>query len=122
MAYQMKLQMITMICPETGRPFYYDENEVKNFDLSSLRIPDGLTKYTKVKGDFLIHYIDRYKYMNRGTSLDIDQVLQVHPLWDDIEEHFEEEASWTKEDHVSLTILFEWCKKQKVQYRISWSK
>lgn len=113
------------MCPVSGKPFWYKFNPDtkhldKCYDLPDIQVPSKMCQYLQLRGRFLYAYTepfnDVYKY-----DASIDEFLKEFPTWQRVRAHEEYDDEWIEEDHLGFERLLEWCSKQSVEFRVSWS-
>lgn len=120
MGFDISIDMVLCMCNKTGKPYYYGNNLVKIYDFSSIVVPDHLKEYLVGRGPVFHAYTSEFNYENR-YNVPVYEFLEQYPSWSSVQEEYKDHDYWTEEDHNKFKELLEWCKKQSVDFRVSWS-
>lgn len=123
MGFDIYIKMSMMVCPETGRPFYYKKNKEtgkteKLYEFPSVIIPEHLRKYITGRGSHFNAYIEGCV---ESMNCDVDFFLDRFPSWEDVQIHECYDDSWTSDDHFGFEDLLIWCNEQDVPFEVCWS-
>jgi hypothetical protein len=97
------------VCPETGKPYYYDftGGQIKKvYGIREIVIPEQYRRFLHEKGSIFRAYMIENEHYT-----DIRELNERFPSWDDVKEEFpeaEEEYGWTKKDHDLFEKAVEW--------------
>ena len=126
MGFDINIQMVLMICPYSGKPFYYrkekNTNElVKVFGIPDITVPEELRRFLSFKNNIMAAYTENLP--TNGLSATVDEFLEYFPTWEDIllGNFFDEYSHWSQKEHYSFKALLEWCNEQDVCFQVTWS-
>ena len=109
------------ICRDTGKPFYYNKDLTKNYDLSTISVPQEYRRFMYLRGH-LYYYYTQDVVDNDSYYADVSELLEVFPSWEDITSKDDpEEYDWTETDHNTFKEAVEWLAKQNQPYYATWS-
>lgn len=120
MGFDLNIEMVLMMCPETGKPYYYGENLQKIYELPVLDIPNELKQYLEQRG----HYLHAYTYgwnEEEIYSTDLESFLEEFPSWENVLDHTNYDEDWTEEDHTKFERLLTYLFSSRVSFRVTWS-
>lgn len=122
MGFDLFIYLKLMMCPETGKPFYFGPNLEKVYTLPECTIPEDLRPYLQGRGHFFFAYIENLDTY-ASSETDVETFLEYYPSWEEVKQHssFEEDISWGKKDHIKFKELLEFLAKQAGSYSVSWS-
>ena len=120
MGFDINIEMILSMCEETGKPFYYGKGFERIYELPILEVPQELQEYLVGRGPIFHAYTDHFNYENR-YNVSVKEFLEDYPSWLSVQEEYPSHNYWLEEDHNKFKELLEWCEKQKVSFRVSWS-
>lgn len=109
------------MCPETGKPYYYDEDLKKVYDFPDFQIPEDLRKYLQGRGHFFHAYADHFEEEGLGFEVEVCEFLDCFPDWEQVKEHTQYDESWTQEDHDRFKELLECLESLPASFSVSWS-
>ena len=120
MGFDINIEMVLHVCNKTGKPYYYGKNFERIYEIPPITVPEHLREYLEGRGPVF------HAYTGHFNAQDIYNVttygfLQQYPTWDSVQEEYEDHEYWTEEDHNKFKELLEWCNKQSVVFRVSWS-
>lgn len=120
MGFDLFIEVSFMMCPVTGKPYYFTSDLKKEFDISSVSVPEHLRYYLEQRGKYLHEYTSYFNYNNEYEKSVYD-FLEKFPDWKDIcnSEYFGD--YWTEDDHKKFKELLEFCKKSRASFRVTWS-
>lgn len=127
MGFDFFIQLILQVCPETGKPFYYNSSPekgmYKEYTLPELNIPEKHRRFLQGRGSIFHVYTHTFNEENIYT-VDIDRFLEVFPEWEEVidsswYEGWEDE--WTEQDHDDFKEALTWFSKQHPNYQATWS-
>lgn len=127
MGFDINVNMVLHMCPKTGKPFYYKFNQEKRitekcYELPSIVVPAKMCEYLVGRGHIFQAYTE---YFNDREMYDVsvEDFLEQYPSWDEVLEHssYDDEYGWIEEDHEGFKRLLEWCTRQGICFRVSWS-
>lgn len=119
-----------MICPETGKPYYYHSDEasktmIRKYDLPLLEVPESLRKYLVGRGYLFHAYTKHFDENDMGFHASVDVFLDKYPSWEEVmsNEEFRDDIPdyWNEDDHNGFKRLLEWCCKQECYFQVTWS-
>lgn len=109
------------LCRETGKPYYYNENLTKNYDLSSMVVPEKYRRFLQMRGH-LYYYYTQDVVNNETYHAYVGELLELFPSWEDITSKEDLEGyEWTETDHNDFKEALEWFTEQNQSYYASWS-
>jgi hypothetical protein len=123
MGFDIKVEMIMSMSPETGKPYYLGKTEDGTYqmiyEIPNITVPDELRKYLYSYGRHFRTYT-RKAEMGWGLSVTVDYLLDTYPSWEDV--LIENDGTWwTEEDHEGFKKLLQWCDMQDVYFMVTWS-
>lgn len=120
MGFDINIDMILHMDKDTGKPFYYGKGLEHMYDISSFVVPDHLKEYLVGRGPVFHAYTSEFNYENR-YDVPVSEFLEHYPSWKEVQEDYKDHDYWTEADHNKFKELLEWCQKQPVSFRVSWS-
>ena len=125
MGFDLFITLKLHMCDGTGKPYYYDKDFSKNYDISAIVVPEHLRKYLQQRGKYLHAYTDKFNREDR-FDVDIDEFLEEFPLWqqvvaDEAYDKYECYYYWDEEDHKKFKELLDWCSQQRCYFSLDWS-
>lgn len=120
MGFDLYIHLNLLICPKTGKPYYFDHNLEKIYDLPDFIIPKHLRPYLQGRGPQFHVYLQNLNTEGQ-TEVDLEEFLENYPEWKEV---FNDEAydnTWTQEDHNTFADLLEYLHTLSYPFRISWS-
>lgn len=123
----MNIELILLMCPETGKPYYYGTTpQTGSFDrmygIPDVKVPVDLKKYLGMRGSFFHHYTQGFEEKGLGYSVEVEQFLDDYPSWDDILDSNDDIPDyWSKDDHTGFKQLLEWCRSSGLNFNVRWS-
>lgn len=125
MGFDIMICMTMLMCPETGKPYYYGYDEeakqiTKFYELPSLSVPEEIRKYLVGRGHHFHAYTHEWNEKDI-VETDIESFLESYPDWEDVKEHSSYDAIWTYKDHIGFKRLLKWCRTQEPSFRVSWT-
>lgn len=130
MGFDIFVELSFSICAETGKPFYYEYDEIKkklnrNYELPSILVPQELRQYIVGRGHLFRAYTQYFEDIEMGFNVSAEAFLEHYPSWDEVMEHeeFRDDIPefWNENDHIGFRTLLEWCSKQKCSFQVTWS-
>lgn len=121
MGFDLSIDMCLGMCTTTGKPYSYDKDFKKCYDIPSVEIPEELRKYLEQRGPYLHIYTSHFNEQDR-YDVNVNEFLEEFPSWEDVLAHpnYDEEY-WTEEEHTTFLKLLKLCAKSTVSFRVSWS-
>jgi hypothetical protein len=121
MGFDLSFDLLLHMCDETGKPFYYSRKKFeKLYDISGIIVPQHLRGSLQLRGHFL-HIYTRAFNADERFSVEVDEFLDSFPSWEDVESDSCYDDYWTEKDHKNFKELLEWCVKQDMYFRVTWS-
>jgi hypothetical protein len=127
MGFDINITMELLMCPATGKPFYYGRNKEtkkieKFYELPSIQVPGKMCDYLVGRGHFFHAYTDTFNEKD-VFNVSVYEFLEEFPSWEDVmkSEYYNDECGWMEEDHLGFQRTLEWCTEQDVCFRICWS-
>lgn len=120
MGFDLYIQLKMMMCPETGKPFYYGKNFEKVYEVPEFTIPEPLRKYLVGRGRHFFPYIHPLNARDRMEA-DLEEFLENYPEWREVVEDEYYDESWTMEDHDTFADLLEYLHTLPCSFSVSWS-
>jgi hypothetical protein len=123
MGFDINIEMVLYMCNKTGKPYYYNKNSERIYEMPSVTVPKELVPYFTERGSVFHAYTEIFNEEER-YNVSIEEFLEHYPSWDAVQEHscYDGCEEWWVEDyHINFKKLLEWCMKQDVTFRISWS-
>ncbi len=127
MGFDIQVSVTLLMCPETGKPFYFKYNEEekrleKAYGLPEFTVPEELRPYLQQRGPWFHAYCDVIE-RDSGTTTDVEEFLECYPSWDDVKEggYCDYSQEWTVKDHNAFRRLLKWCLEQDCYFTVSWS-
>ena len=123
MGFDLSIEMVIMLCPEKGKPFFlaYDK-DTKDFEkvygVPDVEVPEHLAKYLQGRG---WHYHAYIQHLSSDGPARPDMLLEFYPSFEEVKEDEHYADYWTEGDHELFKELLEWCDAQKVSFQVSWS-
>lgn len=119
MGFDLYINLKLMMCPKTGKPYYFDTNFEKVYGLEDFTIPDHLRPYLMGRGRQFHAYIESHEQ----SEVDVDTFLECYPSWDDVKDHalYQSHMDWEKEDHEKFKELLEYLQFLRYPFSVSWS-
>ena len=122
MGFDLFIHMSFMMCPTSGKPYYFNDEFERKYDMPTIEIPENLRKYLYGRGSHFHVYTKRF--IRRGLSeVDVDDFLEKYPSWRKYKnsDSSEENQYWTREDHKNFKNLLRFLANQEVSFTVSWS-
>ena len=127
MGFDINVMMMLYMCPETGKPYYLKWNkETRNYEklyeLPDIIVPEKMCEYLVGRGHHFHAYTEVFNEDGR-YDVSVDEFMDYFPSWEEVLENpsYNDECGWCEEDHKGFKRLLEWCCKQDVSFRVSWS-
>ena len=120
MGFDINIEMVLSMCKVTGKPYYLGANFEHIYDIGDIVVPEHLKEYLVGRGPVFHAYTSDFNYENR-YNVSVYEFLEHYPSWEDVHKEYEDHDYWTEDDHNKFKELLEWCKKQCVDFRVSWS-
>ncbi len=126
MGFDLFIHVQYNLCPETGKPYYYDKKTLnKQYDLPTITVPQHLRKYLQGRGNIFHAYVQEF-YMSDLYEADANSFLHAYPLWDDIKKSdwYDEswEGEWDEKDHAAFReLLVHLVNDYPCGFTLSWS-
>ena len=129
MGFDINICLELLLCPSTGKPFYYFYNQVtrtteKIYDIPEIQIPPPLRKYLVGRGHLFHVYTDYFNDQDIFKT-DVRAFLNEYPDWETVMESpyytDDYEGAWNEDDHCAFKELLEFLVNQDVTYTILWS-
>ncbi len=127
MGFDINITMNMLMCPGSGKPFYYKYNKEtkvvdKIYEYPNLDVPGKMCEYLEGRG----HIFHAYTHMfneKEVYNVSVEEFLEEYPTWEDVLEsdHYDKYGYWCEEDHEGFKRLLEWCCEQDVSFRVTWS-
>jgi hypothetical protein len=128
MGFDINITMDMLMCPGSGKPFYYKYNKEtkvvdKIYDFSNIIVPGKMCEYLEGRG----HIFHAYTHMFNEKdvyNVSVDEFLEEYPTWEDVvKSPYYDDADhyWIEEDHLGFKRTLEWCAEQDVSFRVCWS-
>lgn len=143
MGFDFYITLSMMMCPRTGKPFYYGTDPATGrmariYELPDLHVPDNLKEYLQQRGHHFHAYIQRFKEEDSKIhDVSVAEFLEGFPTWDQVKQTdwfkdqmfgYNDEGNvdsdsdcWSLTDHECLLRLLTWCSSQSYDFRVSWS-
>lgn len=118
MGFDLSIELVMMMCPIKGKPFYYTNSLEKVYGIPDIEVPEHLAQYLQGRG---YHYLAYIEGLADDGPTRPDVVLDAYPSFEEVQKHHSYEDYWTEGDHELFKELLEWCVDQKVSFQISWS-
>lgn len=120
MGFDINIEMVLFMCPETGKPYHYGKGLEHVYEIPTLNPPKELIRYFRERGH-VFHAYTEFFNQEEKYNVYVEQFLEEYPCWDDVKEHSCYDDYWTEKDHNNFKKLLEWCLEQPVTFRITWS-
>lgn len=122
MGFDLYIHLKLLLCPQTGKPYYFGKDLEKIYTLPDITIPEKLRPYLQGRGHYFFAYIENLDTYAMSET-DIETFLEYYPSWEEVKGHssFEDEMFWKKKDHDNFKELLEFLVKQPGSYSVSWS-
>lgn len=120
MGFDINIEMVLSMCAETGKPYSYGKDLERVYDFSTILVPQELKQYLVGRGPVFHAYTQHFNYEDR-YNVPVYEFLEHYPSWDSVQEEYADHEYWTEEDHNKFKELLEWCKAQRVSFRVDWS-
>ena len=127
MGFDISIQILFHMCPESGKLFYYKRNKQTNhiekcYDVPDIIVPEQMCEYLVGRGHLFHAYTEYFNEQER-YCVSVEEFLDHYPSWEDVTSHenYYDEDGWTEENHEGFLRLLEWCAKQEVSFQLSWS-
>lgn len=120
MGFDLVIELSLQMCPETGKPFYYDRNFEKVYELPELTIPDELKNYLQQRGHYLHAYTEGFNEQEIFDT-DLHSFMEEFPCWEEVKEHPNYDDMWAEEDHTKFENLLTYLSSCPASYRVTWS-
>lgn len=129
MGFDINICLELLLCPSTGKPYYYGYNQDtltlgKVYALPDTQIPGHLRKYLVGRGH-LFHAYTEYFNQQDIFKTNVQTFLDVYPDWSTVmESQFytdEYEDAWNEDDHTAFKELLVFLTTQEATYTILWS-
>jgi hypothetical protein len=125
MGFDLYIYLKLMMCPETGKPYYFGPNLEKVYTLPGVTIPEHLHKYLKGRGSQFHAYVHEFTLADQ-SSADVNEFLNEYPLWKQItsSEWYDEtwEEYWTEKEHDEFRELLVYLNESlDCQFTVEWS-
>jgi len=127
MGFDLFLHAVFMLCPKTGKPYYFVRNSqnyiTEEYDLTAIVIPDIHRRFLKLRGGVLHAYTTRVLNDTECTDVIPATLLDVFPSWEDVKNYDPDcESYWTEAEHNGFKRTLEWMNNEStIEYRVSWS-
>jgi len=125
MGFDLNIHADLMICSDTGKPYYYSDDNRSSFtriyDLSKLIVPKDYRRFLNQRG-LIFHAYTTNVFENYNIiDVSITDFLKKYPSWENVKKFDEECIYWTEKDHDEFKKALEWFSNDCIQYRICWS-
>ena len=127
MGFDISIHMVLYMCPETGKPYYLKRNKEtktidKVYDRPDIEVPAKMCEYLVERGHIFHAYTGDFNE-REVYDVSVDEFLEKYPSWEQVMEDpsYSDEGFWIEEDHLGFKQTLEWCLKQEVSFRVSWS-
>lgn len=127
MGFDLVIHAEFMLCPDTGKPYYYGKDGNNKlicvYDLSPIVVPPEHRKFLTLRGGFLHSYTTRIFENDDILEATPATMLDIFPSWEDIKANEPDcEPYWSEADHNGFKEALEWMdSKSPIQYRLHWS-
>lgn len=118
MGFYIHIYIMTQLCPETGKPFYYGPNFEKIYDIPEIVVPEQYRRFLSEKNSIYHAYMSDNNYYDS-----VDMVHDTFPTWQQVKNLYpdaEEEYEWTEQDHNLFNEAIKWFASQPIGYIIHW--
>jgi len=121
MGFDLHIKLVLHMCPDTGKPFYYNKDDFrKMYDISEINVPEEYRKYLVIRGHFLHVYTRVFNEEDR-FEVDTSEFLDEFPSWKITRADDKYDDYWTEQDHRSFKALLKWTVQQPAFFVVSWS-
>jgi hypothetical protein len=129
MGFDINICLELLLCPSTGKPFYYSYNQAtrtteKLYEIPTIQIPPRLCKYLVGRGHLFHAYTDSFNEQDIFKT-DVSAFLNEYPDWNTVmDSQYYTDAyddAWNENDHTAFKELLEFLVNQPVTYTIVWS-
>ena len=120
MGFDLFVYLKLMMCPETGKPYYFGPKLEKIYGVPEFVIPKNLRDYLQGRGHHFFAYLRFLDYSER-TEVDLAEFLENYPEWEEVLNDESYEDYWSEEDHVNFKNLLNYLKNLGYPFTLSWS-
>ncbi len=124
MGFDFFISMVFNVCPSMGRPYYINSKWEKEYDLSTLEVPEEYRKFFQLRGHFLHAYTEDWNDKDI-FNVHLEDFLEEFPSWETVkewlEQHGYDQDEWPEADHKAFKACLEWCVEQSVNFYVYWS-
>jgi len=99
MGFDLYISCRINVCNETGKPFFYTDQYIKNYSIPTILVPEEYRRFLKQRGHHLGLYTSK---VTDEYSTSVENFLDKFPEWSEILEdadYEEYEDIWKEEDH-----------------------
>lgn len=122
MGFDFSIQMCLHLCDKTGRPYFYNQNFVEEFDLSKVVIPQECRRFVNMRGHHLHVYIQNIS--KKISTFPLDSFLESLPSQDEVLNYIEKNGVntiWTKNDDTQFREALQTLVELGPSFIVSWS-
>lgn len=120
MGFDIYLKMNLLMCPRTGKPYYYRTNLEQCYELPNIPVPEELCEYLEGRGKHF-HAYTKYFTERNHFETSAEEFLEMYPCFREIQTSPYYDEEWTEKNHLEFKRLLNWCIKQPVSFSVSWS-
>jgi hypothetical protein len=124
MGFDFNIKLRLSLCETTGKPFIWDYTQeviTKNYDLSTITVPEEYRGFTTMRGHIFHLYTTDVLSIDTCEA-EIDSLLENFPSWEDIQaEQDNDDEWWTEKDHTLFHDALIWFNMQRYSFYATWS-
>lgn len=121
MGFDLYISYRINVCNETGKPFFYTDQYIKNYSIPEILVPEEHRRFLKQRGHHLGLYTSK---VTDEYSTSVENFLDKFPEWSEIIEDadYEEYGDiWKEEDHDLFKNALDWLARQPIEFIVSWN-
>ena len=120
MGFDLFIHLKLMMCPETGKPFYFGDTFQKIYTIPEFTVPENLREYLQGRGHQFHAYITEFP--RDVTEIDLELFLEEFPSWEAVlNDPSYDKYYWTHKDHMKFEELLKYLATLGYPFSVSWS-
>ena len=123
MGFDFSIELCLRFCSTTGKPYVYDREFKKVFELPTVEVPEEHRRFVQLRGSIFHAYTEFYNEKDI-YQVPVEGILEAFPEWEDVKssswyEGYKEE-DWSEADHNAFKKALEWFVAQPYSFQASW--